>query len=216
MLGFNQRIDMQLPSSTNIDSPRGDPLQGITGWLLIFIVLLPFRVFIFITTESSSVYALLRYGLNWPLWVIISRALLYLLETALPLWISYLLASKHAHAVIWTKVFLALSPLTIAISYFHDHPFSLFYSLESRVFLTLFAFAIPWFVYFSKSKRVRNTYMFTKVILPSKINCPFCSVELALSDVERTARSVECPECHGQIEPVVEAYPLPKREKSRG
>jgi len=174
-------------------------VAGVRGWLLFFLIVLIWRIYVFIRVDGNQVRLFFEWGLNWPLWVITSRSVLYAFEILLPLWIIYVLLTKRMYAVKWAKSLILLAPLTAFISLFHDSSLSLF-DFKFRFLLTLLSFSVPWFLYFTKSKRVRNTYMFTEKLLPSTVDCPFCAAELELSTDERASRNVLCPECQRLIQ----------------
>lgn len=50
-------------------------------------------------------------------------------------------------------------------------------------------------------------------LLPSRIKCPNCSSELAVSDTERTSRKLHCPECEAFVDFTVNPPMILERKK---
>ena len=186
--------------SSSIATPHRPP-SGVAGWLLAFAVVVFWRILMFVRMDGQGVLLLLERWTYWQVWIVVARLFLYTLETILPVAIIYVLLTKRRNAVRWTKFFIVSAPLTGFVGYFHDSPMSI-YDFKFRILLTAITFSIPWYVYFSRSKRVRNTFLFTESLLPRRIDCPSCFAELELSDDERKSRNVACPECNKEIRSV--------------
>jgi hypothetical protein len=158
--------------NTEVDfKPVDSRLKGVGGWLLLFIVgqlvLRPLVTWAdFADPESASVSQLSE---NFPATatiltierVIIIHLILFGIAVALALW-----KVRTPYSVKLTKIYLIANPIILILEsllyYFSDLPPDIRSSVIAQGFYNtgkVVIWSVVWFLYFTKSERVRATYL---------------------------------------------------------
>jgi hypothetical protein len=178
-------------------------LFGIKGWLKFWIIIMGYFSILIILGLISKIVKVnsILNQFNTLFTFLLILKWIYLLTFVC---LTYMLIKKRKRAVEFTKIFFVSSPFLITlylgtIDYFSSY--SEIFQIENLgfYFLSTVAISLPPFLYFSKSERVKNTYLLTEKKFPMGLNCPFCMEELELNEEEQLSKNVVCPNCNNNF-----------------
>ena len=183
------------------EEDKNEYIQGIRGWLLVFIVFLGFYSWGWLSPSVKDFGMWIARFNYWKLGYSLLSSFFHLFSIITPLYLIYLLIRKKRNAILFSKIFFFVMPL---INTANEYFFSLFpiFGFEfPSLYEVMFSlgFSFIWLLYLNNSIRVANTYLFTENKFPKVIDCPFCFERIGLEDDERNKKIAICPSCGATI-----------------
>jgi DNA-directed RNA polymerase subunit RPC12/RpoP len=176
-------------------------LYGINGWLSFFVFIL---------------FSIGTYHLLFGLWELFGQLLdrfptsfsvMVILCSAAPLYILNQLYARNQNIISLTRKYILAFPfiwafwdMFLAQFNFTQHIIN---AILISIALNVITFTIPWYIYFAKSKRAKNTFGYEGKPMPEVIKCPNCGVEILLYPDEQRNKPVTCPACRTEVNKVV-------------